>query len=128
MLMCAIKPPFDKLRTYANMADYLAKNEPRIIRFWVYKRMFTPMEIDRKFIDQNCFETTQSRMGVIREVITLPDNDLLLGICEIAEEISELSSELRCMEYYKLSELRLAYVPIDDVEFGLVEAGPEVDA
>lgn len=124
--MDAIKAPFDKVRTYTSFSDFLIKNEPRIIRFWVYKRIFTPLEMDKKYIDQGCYENTQSHTGVIREVITLPDNDLLLGIAELYEDVSDLLSDTRCLEYYKLSELRIAYFPTDDVEYGLVSTETEV--
>lgn len=126
--MCKIKPPFDKLRNYSCFADFINKNEPRVIRFWVYKRIFTPLEMDKKFIDQGCYESNCSRIGVIREVIILPDNDLLLGIAELCEDVSDMLSDMRCLEYYKLSELRIAYFPRDDIEYGLVNTDPEVEA
>ena len=125
--MCTIKPPFDKLRVYASLTDYLVKNGERIIRFWIFKRKFTPLEMEKKYIDQGCFEETSARCGIIREVIVLPDNDVLLGICELAEDVSELSSPISYLEYYKLSELRIGYFPKDEIEYGLVEAEPEVD-
>lgn len=124
--MATIKAPFDEVRTYSSMTDFLEKNGNRVIRFWVYKRLFTPLEQDKKYIDQGCFEDNESRAGVIREVITLPDNDLLLGIAELCEDINDLLSDLRCLEYFKLSELRISFFPRDEVEYGLAEADSEV--
>lgn len=128
MKMDPIKAPFDKIRTYTSMTEFLEKNGNRIIQFWVFKRMFTPLEKDRKYMDQSCYEETSSRAGMIREVITLPDNDLLLGIAELCEDVNELRNELSCMVYYRLSELRINYFPHDDVEYGLVEEVPEVES
>ena len=79
-------------------------------------------------MDQSCYEETSSRAGVIREVITLPDNDLLLGIAELCEDVNELRSELSYLVYYKLSELRINYYPHDEVEYGLICEEPEVEA
>ena len=110
------------------MTDFLEKNGNRVIRFWVYKRLFTPLEQDKKYIDQGCFEDNESRVGVIREVITLPDNDLLLGIAELCEDINDLLSDLRCLEYFRLSELRISFFPRDELEYGLAEDNPEVGA
>lgn len=123
-----IKAPFDRIRTYSSMTEFLEKNGNRIIQFWVFKRMFTPMEKERKYMDQSCYEETSARAGVIREIITLPDNDLLLGIAELWEDVNELRSELSCLVYYKLSELRINYYPHDEVEYGLICEEPEVEA
>ena len=128
MKMEPIKAPFDRIRTYSSMTEFLEKNGNRIIQFWVFKRMFTPMEKERKYMDQSCYEETSSRAGVIREIITLPDNDLLLGIAELCEYVNELLSELSCLVYYQLSELLINYYPHDDIEYGLVKEEPEVEA
>ena len=127
MKMEPIKAPFDRIRTYSSMTEFLEKNGNRIIQFWVFKRMFTPMEKERKYMDQSCYEETSARAGVIREIITLPDNDLLLGIAELWEDVNELRSELSCLVYYKLSELRINYYPHDEVEYGLICEEPEVE-
>lgn len=128
MKMEPIKAPFDRIRTYSSMTEFWEKNGNRIIQFWVFKRMFTPMEKERKYMDQSCYEETSSRAGVIREVIKLPDNDLLLGIAELCEDVDELRSELSCLVYYKLSELRITYCPHDEIEYGLICEEPEVEA
>ena len=79
-------------------------------------------------MDQSCYEETSSRAGVIREIITLPDNDLLLGIADLCEDVNELRSELSCWVYYKLSDLRINYYPHDESENGFIREEPEVEA
>lgn len=84
----------------------------RVFRYWVYKRMFTPLEMEQKYVDQYVFEDSHANTGIIRECIQLPDGDFLLGFqsfdgCTSAFDLPG------GLEYYKLSEIRLAYYPAD---------------
>lgn len=78
----------------------------RIYRYWVYKRMFTPYEQEQKFVDESRFEDVECSFGVIKEVIELPDGDILLAFGSAAGDIDYV-------EYYKLSEIHLAYAASD---------------
>ena len=82
----------------------------RIYRYWVYRRMFTPEEQNAKYIYQSFYESDECLFGVIKEAIELPDGDVLLGIADVKAQES--------LEYYRLSELRLAYCgdEVDDVD------------
>lgn len=81
---------------------WLLDNSDRIYRYWVYKRMFTPHEQEMKYVDQSCFEDVTANEGYIREAIELPDGDILLGF-----ELPDM--ETQYIEYYKLSEINLAW-------------------
>lgn len=35
---------------YNSFFDFLKKNKDRIFRFWVYKRIFTPLEQEKKYV------------------------------------------------------------------------------
>jgi len=115
--MTNLRYPFDLSRDYANLEQFLDFNGQRVIRFWVYRRMFTPLETQKCYMDQSCYESSTARFGLIRETIALPDGDVLLGIAEIYEDIHDLTKHTRSLEYFRLSELRIMYCPEDDAEY-----------
>lgn len=82
----------------------------RIYRYWVYRRMFTPEEQNAKYIDQSFYECDECSFGLIKEAVELPDGDILLGIADVQSQ--------ECLEYYKLSELRIGYYgdEVDDFD------------
>lgn len=98
---------------YKSFQNFLEKNRDRIFRFWVYRRMFTPLEIERKYMDQEVYEDTYSHTGIIREAIILPDNDVLLGFYILCDDTIDEEDPYRHMEYFKLSEIRMDYHPVD---------------
>ena len=67
-------------------------------------------------MDESFFEQSQALFGVVREVVPLPNGDLLLGIADIAEDASELSADNRQMTYHRLSDLQHMYMPLDAQE------------
>lgn len=104
---------FSQLKIYNSYQEFFSNHPDRLYRLWVYRRVFTPVEQDRKYIDQSIYEDDHACVGVIREVIPLPDGDLLLGFASIADSITELTEVNRCIGYYRLSEIRLNYMPMD---------------
>ena len=119
--MDKLKPPFDKCRSYSSIEAFCEQHMNRVIRFYVYRRVFTPYEIEKKFSDQSWYEDDVAYIGMIREVIPLPDGDVLLGIGRIYEDISDMNF----LEYNRLSEIRLEYCPTDDYEYGATDECPE---
>lgn len=94
-----------------DFTTWLLDNDGRIYRYWVYKRMFTPEEQDAKWSDQSVFEDEECNYGIIEEAVELPDGDILLGFRYPTE--SEDSYSAGYIDYYKLSEIALAYSPRD---------------
>ena len=47
----------------------------------------------------------------------LPDNDLLLGFYVPGTETADEEDEFMHLDYYKLSEIRMEYRPVDMEEF-----------
>lgn len=85
----------------------------RLWRILVYKRMFTPYEMDKAYIDETVYEDEWHNV-FIEEVIQLPDNDILLGVRTVFDRESiEHPEEYSKLDYYKLSEIRLSYHPGD---------------
>ena len=97
---------------YGDFETFLYDNSERLFRYLVYKRSYTPYEIDRKYVDQSEFEYDHYRFGFIRECINLAGGEYLLGIHEIIG-IEDEDEDDGTLEYYKLSELRLSYDPRD---------------
>lgn len=82
--------------------------EDRIFQMLVFKKIFTPYEQDRKFINESKYTSDSYRDIKIREIIMLP-NDILLGIQELYDDYEELEEENYTIEYYKLSDIELSY-------------------
>ena len=87
----------------------------RIFRMWILKRGFTPYEQELKAIDETFYENPEAMFIMIREAVVLPDGDILLGIESIdGYTKKELETEKKYIEYYKLSEIELAYSEKDE--------------
>ena len=111
--MHTMKPPFDNCRSYDGISAFFEQHKYRVIRFYVYRRMFTPQEVEKQYIDQSVYESNTASISMVREVISLPDGDVLLGIGGIYEDVCDMDH----LEYYRLSEIRLSYWPRDDYEY-----------
>ena len=88
-----------------HLGMFLASEE-RVFRMWVFKKMFTPYEQDEKFSDESVYEDDVCKFVMIKELIELPDGDLLIGF-------QDADSDNLYLEYYKLSEIRLDYCQSD---------------
>ena len=88
-----------------HLGMFLASEE-RVFRMWVFKKMFTPYEQDEKFSDESVYVDDTCKFVMIKELIELPDGDLLIGF-------QDADSDNLYLEYYKLSEIRLDYRPED---------------
>ena len=80
--------------------------EERVFRMWVFKKMFTPYEQDEKFSDESVYVDDVCKYVMIKELIELPDGDLLIGF-------QDTDDDNLYLEYYKLSEIRLDYCQSD---------------
>ena len=89
------------------MSDWLRSPEVANSNFliWVYRRVYTPYEINERFSDESVFEDSHACEVRIKEVIELSDGDYLLGV-QSYDEIEE--KYYAQIDYYKLSEIRLA--------------------
>ena len=95
---------------YNSFGDYLATLPPNtIFRMWEYKRMFTPYEQEEKFSDESLYVDDECEFVRIKDVITLPDGDLLLAVSR--------DDTGGYIEYHKLSNISLAKVDKDMEEY-----------
>lgn len=87
--------------SYDSFGEYLAAlPHDTIFRLWEYKRMFTPYEQEEKFSDESEYKSIECIFVRIKDVITLPDGDLLLATARVGLD--------DYTEYYKLSNISLA--------------------
>lgn len=86
---------------YNSFAEYLQSLPPNtVFRLWEYKRMFTPYEQEEKFSDESLYVDDECEFVHIKDVITLPDGDLLLAV--------SLESMPSYTDYHKLSNISIA--------------------
>lgn len=91
-----------------DMETMLMDNSDRIWGYHVYRRMFTPYEQQRGFVDESCYEDEGNiRYGKIVEAIDIGNGEWLLGIRECWDEGKEELEYSDFITYYALSELRL---------------------
>lgn len=105
--------PFAAPVSYEGLADFMRENPNRIYRYWIYRHGYTPYEQKQCYSDESLFEETRARLGVLREVVPLSDGNALLGFAEFVEAASEITSEVRALAYYRLSDIRMTYMPMD---------------
>lgn len=104
---------------YKDVFEWIRSLENIPIRYLIYRRMFTPREMEEKYMDESVYENgTHFTDACIREVIQLPDGDLLLGMQPIFswDDISNEQKEDSSIEYVKLSEIRLSKFERDQHE------------
>ena len=85
----------------------------KIFRYVIYRRIFTPYESQKAFMDESFYESPHYTKCEIEEAIDLNNGDWLLGTREIFEDDS-VSNHL---EYVKLSEIRLSCFDNDDAPY-----------
>lgn len=87
----------------------------RIFRMWEYKRMFTPYEQQQAFVHESCYVDDHAQLIKIKEVIELPDKDVLIGFQMIFDD-EDLELDNPPLYYKKLSQIELSYYPEDSRE------------
>ena len=57
----------------------LDNSDERIFRVWKYKKVFTPLEQDKKYIDQSMFEDERAKFCWLDEVIEMGGRRFMFG-------------------------------------------------
>lgn len=104
---------FEQVQAYCDVLKFFTEHKDRLFRFGVYKRRFTPYEMANRFSDESIYEDDTATMGYVRDVVILPDGDVLLGIAIVTENNADLQDENWHIDYYVLSELRINFYPKD---------------
>ena len=82
----------------------LDESDTRIFRYLIYKKIYTPHEQDKKYIDESEYENGgHYTLAKIEEAIDLNNGNWMLGMREVYED----GSVSKHLEYVKLDEIRL---------------------
>ena len=100
---------------YVDFFKFLKANENRVFRMWRYKKHWTPYEAECCNELTTCYEDDECAFVVIREAMAMPNCDVLLGV-EYIEGEDCLGDECEYLEYFKLSEIMLAYASSDQFD------------
>lgn len=90
-----------------DMETFMLDNSDNTFFVLVYKRIFTPYENEKKFMDESIYE--ESFDAKLVESISLGNGDYLLGFRRIFDSDLDADDEKVAdfIDYYKLSEIRL---------------------
>lgn len=88
-----------------NFQDFVQASSGMAFRYWIYKRMFTPIELDKKYMDESVYEDSTCSIGYITQCIPLPDGDFMLGF--LNKDFHDDPSCGNVVQFCKLSEIRL---------------------
>lgn len=89
---------------YENFKEWYEANRDNVFRYVVFKKMFTPYEVQSAFMDESIYESDMYSFCKIEEVVDLKNGEWLLGLYSIEEDSFEPYGEVK---FYKLSEIRL---------------------
>lgn len=99
------------LKLITDFRDWLFNHaNGKIFRYVIYRRVYTPYEIERAFSDESMYESSHYTSCYIEEAIELDGGDWLLGTREVFDDDS-VSNHL---DYVKLSEIRLSRFDDDE--------------
>lgn len=100
---------------------FVHDNSDTIFRYFKYKKVWTPYELDKKYSDESMYENGgYAELAYIRQAIELPDGDILLKM-EHTYEPDDMYDEPdedhnTIYDYVKLSEISLEEFSKDNVK------------
>lgn len=110
--------------TYNSFPDFCRQNKNIPFRYWIYRRIFTPYEQDKKYADDSFYEDSYCKVAYINSCIDLGNGDYLIGF-EDTEAFHDKEMK-RSIEFCKLSEIRLEWYEHDQEWYSEEEEDGEV--
>lgn len=100
-----------------NIGTWLQDNKDVTFRLLVYKKVYTPLEQEKKYSDESEYENGGYYKYVkIVKAIEIP-NDVLLEVSPVKyNDFEEEIGVYNLSEFYRLSEIRLSRIGEDDGE------------
>ena len=92
--------------SYNSFSSFAVKHQNNIFRYWIYRKVYTPYEIENKYTDESMYEDCFCKLAYIRECIDLPNGDILIGFLAADGDGKEEIGR-RNIQYCRLSEIRL---------------------
>lgn len=91
-------------------------SDERIFRVWRYKKVFTPLEQEKKYIDQSCYESDIAQFMWLDEVIEMGGGRFMFGFRDAEWAMQYAHGELDTpapIEYFMDGEFVMQYFPSD---------------
>ena len=76
-----------------DLNDWIEKYKNTIFRMFEYKKIWTPYEMEQKFMDETEFKTDCSTLVKVKEAVTLPNGEVLLKLRDVDDEEDEDDDE-----------------------------------
>lgn len=90
----------------------------RTFRILEYRRVgdWTPLEMEKKWMDQSQYKDNHYTLIRIKEAIELPDGDILIGYIDVTdlEWDGDFDEDKAVINYRKLSQLEICWCPEND--------------
>ena len=96
-----------------NMETWVAEHKDTVFRYLVYRKIWTPYEMDEKFSDESEYTSNLYDFGKIVDAIYLGNGKWFVGLSAVDSETKEEISPKR-IEYYNLDEIRLCVFENDE--------------
>ena len=97
-----------------DMKTWVEENKDTVFRYVVYRRMWTPYEMEHKFSDESEYRDIMYSFGKIVDVIDLGGGEWFIGFSSYDNETRRECSP-KIIEYYRLSEIRLSIFEYDAI-------------
>lgn len=98
---------------YADMETWLHDfADERVVRVWKYKKSFTPLEQEKKYIDQSPYEEDVAKYCWLEEVVELDNGRVMFGFKDAEACAMRAYGELDCepaIEYMLDGEFSMEY-------------------
>lgn len=90
-----------------DIGTWISDNKDKIYRVLIYKKMFTPLEVEKKYIDESEFTENSYTLVHIVEGIEVPNDVLLKMLIANTEEENKYI-------YKKLSDIQIEEFDFDN--------------
>lgn len=103
------------LKQITDLETWLLDNaDERVFRLWRYKKIFTPLEQEKKYIDQSVYEDSFCEFVYIAEAVEFPDGKVMFGF-QNADALwgNDDNDKEIPIEYLMWGDFKLEYHPAD---------------
>ena len=76
-----------------DLNSWIEKYKNTVFRMFEYKKIWTPYEMEQKFMDETEFKTDRSTLVKVKEAVTLPNGEVLLKLRDVDDEEDEDDDE-----------------------------------
>ena len=103
----------NKCRVYESVNDWVNENADKVFRYNIYRKVYTPYEQEKKYIDESMYENDSYEYAFIEDIIELKD-DFLIGF---RSTLPDFQWKKYDKIYCRLSEVRISYDEHDQIDY-----------